>query len=169
VASDIIGHSADIDLQLKSRAGRGFDHRLNTSKRLGVLAGVDFLASPLDVKPDGRTVNVIPQNAYIFLTPHVRAKFDLRCAMLHLWAEGGPLDTFYAKDGGPLGIGRQWAQVKGQAMKGGHSFAEENPDDTAFLLERSFRLKPLVMRRPNLPPKHSIGMNWTNVSQVLSI
>ena len=33
----------------------------------------------------------------------------IECPMLHLWAEGGPLDTFYAKDGGPLGIWRQWA------------------------------------------------------------
>jgi hypothetical protein len=116
--------------------GAEFNHRLNTSKRLGVLAGVDFLASPLDVKLDEWTVNVIPQYAYIFLTPHVRAKFHPQCPMLHLWAEGGPLDTFYAKDGGPLGIWRQWAQVKGQAIKGAHFFAEENPDDTAFLLER---------------------------------
>jgi len=35
----------------------------------------------------------------------------IECSMLHLWAEGGPLDTFYAKDGGPLGILRQWARV----------------------------------------------------------
>jgi hypothetical protein len=46
----------------------------------------------------------------------------------------GPLDTFYTKDGGPLGIWRQWApRVKGEAMKGGHFFPEENPDDTAIL------------------------------------
>ena len=25
----------------------------------------------------------------------------IECPMLHLWAEGGPLDTFYPKDGGP--------------------------------------------------------------------
>jgi haloacetate dehalogenase len=57
--------------------------------------------------------------------------------MLHLWAEGGPLDTFYAKDGGPLGIWRQWArQAHGQAMKGGHFFPEENPDDTAVLVKQ---------------------------------
>jgi hypothetical protein len=31
----------------------------------------------------------------------------IECPMLHLWAAGGPLDTFYAKDGGPLGIWRQ--------------------------------------------------------------
>lgn len=59
------------------------------------------------------------------------------CPMLHLWAEGGPLDSFYAEDDGPLGIWSQWApQVEGQAMKGGHFFPEENPADTAALLTR---------------------------------
>jgi len=61
----------------------------------------------------------------------------IKCPMLHLWAEGGPLDTFYAKDGGPLGIWRQWApHAQGQAMKGGHFFPEENPDDTAVLVKQ---------------------------------
>ena len=61
----------------------------------------------------------------------------IKCPMLHLWAEGGPLDDFYAKDGGPLGIWRQWApHVQGQAMKGGHFFPEENPDDTALLVKQ---------------------------------
>jgi haloacetate dehalogenase len=59
----------------------------------------------------------------------------IECPMLHLWAQGGPLDTFYGKDGGPLGIWRQWApRARGQAMKGGHFFPEENPDDTAALV-----------------------------------
>jgi haloacetate dehalogenase len=61
----------------------------------------------------------------------------IECPMLHLWAEGGPLDTFYGKDGGPLGIWRQWAPgAHGQAMKGGHFFPEENPDDTAFFVKQ---------------------------------
>jgi haloacetate dehalogenase len=61
----------------------------------------------------------------------------IECPMLHLWAERGPLDTFYAKDGGPLGIWRQWARhAQGQAMKGGHFFPEENPDDTAVLVKQ---------------------------------
>jgi haloacetate dehalogenase len=59
------------------------------------------------------------------------------CSMLHLWAEGGPLDTFYAEEGGPLGIWRQWAPTAhGQAMKGGHFFPEENPEGTAVLVKR---------------------------------
>jgi hypothetical protein len=48
--------------------GREFDHRLNRRKHLGMLAGVDFLASPMDVKLDEWTVNVIPQHVYIFLS-----------------------------------------------------------------------------------------------------
>jgi haloacetate dehalogenase len=61
----------------------------------------------------------------------------VECPMLHLWAEGGPLDRFYERDGGPLGIWRQWApHAHGQAMKGGHFFPEENPDDTAVLVKQ---------------------------------
>jgi haloacetate dehalogenase len=61
----------------------------------------------------------------------------IECPMLHLWAEGGPLDTSYAKDGGPLGIWRQWAlDVHGQPIKGGHFFPEENPDETALLVRK---------------------------------
>ncbi len=61
----------------------------------------------------------------------------IECPMLHLWAERGPLDTFYAKEGGPLGIWRQWApHAQGQAMTGGHFFPEENPDDTAVLVKQ---------------------------------
>jgi haloacetate dehalogenase len=59
----------------------------------------------------------------------------IECPMLHLWAEGGPLDTFYTEEGGSIGIWRQWAPlVEGQAMKGGHFFPEENPDDTAAVV-----------------------------------
>jgi len=66
-----------------------------------------------------------------------KASKRIECSMLHLWGEGGPLDTFYVKDGGPLGIWRQWARhAHGQAMKGGHFFPEENPDDTAGLLKQ---------------------------------
>ena len=57
--------------------------------------------------------------------------------MLHLWAEGGPLDTYYAKDGGPLGIRRQWApNSQGQSTTGCHFFPEENPDHTARLVKQ---------------------------------
>jgi len=61
----------------------------------------------------------------------------IKCPMLHLWASGGPLDTFYGPDGGALGLWRKWADdVHGQAVKGGHFFPEENPTDTAELLTK---------------------------------
>ena len=65
------------------------------------------------------------------------ASNQIECPMLHLWAEGGPLDTFYTQEGGSLGIWRQWApRAVGQAMKSGHFFPEENPDDTAAIVSR---------------------------------
>lgn len=66
----------------------------------------------------------------------LEAHRHITCPMLHLWAAGGPLDTFYASDGGPVGIWKRWApHVQGQAMRGGHFFPEENPTDTAELLK----------------------------------
>jgi haloacetate dehalogenase len=61
----------------------------------------------------------------------------ITCPMLHLWSAGGPLDTFYEKDGGALGIWRKWADnVQGQAIGGGHFFPEENPTETAEILAK---------------------------------
>ena len=61
----------------------------------------------------------------------------IQCPTLHLWGEAGPLDTFYANDGGPLGIWRQWApRAEGQAVKGGGFFPEENPNDTVALIKQ---------------------------------
>jgi haloacetate dehalogenase len=61
----------------------------------------------------------------------------IQCPTLHLWGEAGPLDTFYGSDGGPLGIWRQWApRAEGQAVKGGHFFPEENPNDTVALIRQ---------------------------------
>jgi haloacetate dehalogenase len=61
----------------------------------------------------------------------------ITCPMLHLWASGGPLDTFYEQEGGALGIWRRWADnVHGQAIKGGHFFPEENPSETTEILTK---------------------------------
>lgn len=67
----------------------------------------------------------------------VDAGNEIRCPTLHLWAEDGPLDTFYGADGGSLGIWRRWApRVQGQAVKGGHFFPEENPHETVALIKQ---------------------------------
>jgi len=55
--------------------------------------------------------------------------------MLVLWSETGPLASWYAGAGGPLGIWRSWAtDVRGQAVAAGHFFPEEIPDQTANIL-----------------------------------
>jgi haloacetate dehalogenase len=59
----------------------------------------------------------------------------IKSPMLHLWAIGGPLDSFYEEQGGPLGIWKKWADnVQGQSIEGGHFFPEENPVETTDLL-----------------------------------
>jgi hypothetical protein len=84
--------------------GAEFDHRLNASEGLGILAGLDFLASPLDVKLDQRPANVIPQYAYIFLTPHIRVKFHPNGAISPWLLFGGGFAR-YRESAPPAAIG----------------------------------------------------------------
>jgi hypothetical protein len=46
-------------------------------------------------------------------------------------SQGCPLDTFYGKDEDPGNLAAMGSHAGGQAMKGGHFFPEENPDDMA--------------------------------------
>lgn len=55
--------------------GAEYDRGLVLKKRIALYAGVDFLASPNDVKLSQVTRNVPRQYAYVFLTPHIRVKF----------------------------------------------------------------------------------------------
>jgi len=53
-------------------------------------------------------------------------------SLLALWSATGGLQSWYAGEGGPLAIWRDWAaDVRGQAMPGGHFFPEELPEATA--------------------------------------
>jgi len=66
----------------------------------------------------------------------------IACPTLVLWSAGSALDTWYAADGGPLGIWRQWAvDVKGHPIAGGHFFPEQNADETVSEL-RAFCAQP---------------------------
>jgi haloacetate dehalogenase len=63
----------------------------------------------------------------------------LTCPLLALWSAGGPLDLWYAEEGGPLAIWRAWADdVRGGAVPGGHFFPEAEPTDTAARLAEFF-------------------------------
>jgi hypothetical protein len=67
--------------------GAEYDRRLNSGST-AVYVGVDFLASPLDVKLNQPPTGTSPEFAYVFLTPHVRVKFHADGA-LKPWLEFG--------------------------------------------------------------------------------
>jgi 3-oxoacyl-[acyl-carrier protein] reductase len=82
---------------------------------------------------DGVQVNGVSPGAV--MTGRRRAFFE-KWAPAHNLTVEEAIKRF-PKDGGPLGIWRQWApHAQGQAMKGGHFFPEENPDDTAVLVKQ---------------------------------
>jgi len=59
--------------------------------------------------------------------------------MLALWGAQGPLDSWYAEEGGPLALWRAWGdEVRGQALTAGHFFPEEAPEATSDALARFF-------------------------------
>lgn len=63
----------------------------------------------------------------------------IRCPLLVLWSERGPLAQWYQNDGGPIGIWRARADdVVGRALPAGHFFTEELPVETALALRTFF-------------------------------
>jgi haloacetate dehalogenase len=57
------------------------------------------------------------------------------CPLLVLWAGRGPLNTWYAEEGGPIALWREWANdVQGQALEAGHFFPEEMSEQTTDAL-----------------------------------
>ncbi len=65
----------------------------------------------------------------------------ITCPVMALWSGKGPLNSWYEKEGGPVGLWQIFAdQVSGEAVDGGHFFPEELPQRTADALAR-FLLK----------------------------
>ena len=61
----------------------------------------------------------------------------IACPVLALWGAGGALDTWYLDAGGPLALWSAWApRVEGRAIRAGHFFPEECPEETAAALTR---------------------------------
>jgi haloacetate dehalogenase len=59
----------------------------------------------------------------------------ITCPVLVLWSLRGALETWYAGEGGPLMLWRDWAgDVRGRGLEAGHFFPEELPDQTAEAL-----------------------------------
>ena len=63
----------------------------------------------------------------------------IACPVLALWSGHGALAEWYADEGGPLALWRNWAElVTGGPMPGGHFFPEELPAETADALRGFF-------------------------------
>jgi len=65
----------DITFDSSLTLGAEYDRVVVQKQRVAIGGGVDFLASPFDVKLSPQSQNSIDQYAVIFLTPHVRVKF----------------------------------------------------------------------------------------------
>jgi haloacetate dehalogenase len=64
----------------------------------------------------------------------------ISCPLLALWSAGGPVDTWYAEQSGPLALWREYAHdVRGETIDGGHFFPEQNPERTADVLRQFFQ------------------------------
>jgi hypothetical protein len=75
--------------------GAEYDRRLGLTRRIAVYGGIDFLASPNDVKLSQQIQNVPSQYAFIFLTPHVRVKFHPSGAFSPWLSFGGGYARFH--------------------------------------------------------------------------
>ena len=65
----------DLPFNSSLTLGAEYDRAVVHRHKFAIDGGVDFLASPLDVKLSQKSQNAIGQYAFVFLTPHVRLKF----------------------------------------------------------------------------------------------
>ena len=83
----------NINLNSSLALGAEYDRKL-IGRHTALYAGIDFLASPFDVKASFPAADVSPQYAYLFLTPHVRVKFDAGGALQPWLLFGGGYADF---------------------------------------------------------------------------
>jgi hypothetical protein len=87
----------DIAFDSSLTLGAEYDRNFVLKQKFAIDGGVDFLASPLDVKLSQKSQNVIGQYAFIFLTPHVRLKFHAAGAFSPWLSFGGGYARFLEK------------------------------------------------------------------------
>ena len=108
--------------------------------------GAEARAAYVDALRDGAHVHAICEEYRAAATvdrehdeTDARTGRRIVCPVLVLWSRLGPLETWYAAAGGPLALWRSWAaDVQGRAVKAGHFFPEEIPEETSDELERFF-------------------------------
>src|SRR6201984_585837 len=74
--SQTLSQGGELNFNASLALGAEYDRHLATARRLAIYGGVDFLASPFDVKLSRHPPGVSSEYAYEFLTPHVRVKFS---------------------------------------------------------------------------------------------
>jgi hypothetical protein len=82
--------TCDLTFDASLALGAEYDRHLATARRVAIYGGVDYLASPLDVKLSQHPPGVSSEYAYEFLTPHVRVKFS----------PAGPVAPWFSFGGG---------------------------------------------------------------------
>ncbi len=93
-SSQSLVQGGDLTFSPSLALGAEYDRRFWKTKRVAVYGGVDFLASPFDVKLDQRPPDEIRQYAYVFLTPHVRVKFNAEGSLAPWLSLGGGYARF---------------------------------------------------------------------------
>jgi len=95
--SQTLSQGGDLSFNASLALGAEYDRRLATPKRVAIYGGADFLASPFDVKLSQPPQGVSPQYAYVFLTPHVRVKFNPSSSIAPWLSFGGGYARFLEK------------------------------------------------------------------------
>jgi hypothetical protein len=127
-----------INLNSSLALGAEFDRRL-LGKRITLYAGVDFLASPADVRVSYPPSLVSPEYAYLFLSPHVRVKFNSTSTFQPWLSLGGGYADF-----SPASPRSGNVNVKGQGNTGTLEFG--GGVDTRPLIQ--FKGVPLLKNLP---------------------
>jgi hypothetical protein len=127
-----------IDLNSSLALGAEYDRRL-LGKRTTLDVGVDFLASPVDVKVSHPSLTVSPEYAYLFLSPHIKVKFNSTRTFQPWLSFGGGYANFT-----PASPKSGSVNVKGQGDSGTLEFG--GGVDTRPLIQ--FKGVPLLQNLP---------------------
>jgi hypothetical protein len=100
LASGVVTPSQNLSFNSSLALGAEYDRRLK-SGNTAIYVGVDFLASPLDVKLSQPPAGISPSYAHVFLSPHVRVKFRADGALQPWLLFGGGYTRFH--EASPVG------------------------------------------------------------------
>ena len=130
--------SGTINLNSSLALGAEYDRQL-LGKRTALYLGADFLASPTDVKVSYPPSVVSPEYAYLFLSPHIKLKFNSTRTLQPWLSFGGGYADF-----APASPKSGNVNVKGQGNSGTLEFG--GGVDTRPLIQ--FKRVPLLKSTP---------------------